>query len=388
MRIAIIISHPIQYFCPQYVSFAENKNIVLKVFFASRLGLEKYIDVNFKQQISWGNLNIDKFDHEFLNGAAIIQSDKHIDAPLLEEALNAYKPQLVITYGYYQKLQRRAHRWAVKNKTTLAYISDSELRQKRNRVKEIIKYPFLRNYFSPIQHFLTVGNANEAFYSNYGVPAHKMFRMHFPIDVKMYETSWVKKMELRNSIRLQYNIPENDMVLTVVGKLVDWKNQDHIISALQLLEKEGKYFHLFIIGSGEMRKVWEDKAASLKISKVYFTGFVNIEELPSYYAATDIYVHPASIEPHSIAVSEAIYMGCPVIISSTCGSHGSDDDVQDGSNGYVYDFGDIPKLAACLKSLISKKDIIQRFSSRSHDIAVKNQAISHRTVVHELVKNL
>ena len=65
-KIGIVVSHPIQHFCPQYVSFAENRNIHLKVFFGSALGHKKYTDKNFKQEIAWGNLHLDKFDHVFL----------------------------------------------------------------------------------------------------------------------------------------------------------------------------------------------------------------------------------------------------------------------------------------------------------------------------------
>jgi glycosyltransferase involved in cell wall biosynthesis len=384
MKIAIVVSHPIQHFCPQYVSFAENKNIELKVFFASRLGLDKYLDVNFKQEISWGDLQIEKFEHEFLNGAAVLQSDKNIDAPALDNALLAFAPDLLITYGYFQKLQRRAHKWAKNNKVPVAYISDSELRHKRNRLKEFVKYPYLRSYFSSVKYFLTVGDANEAFYRKYAVPPEKMLRMHFPIDIKMYKTSWAKKTELRNITRQKYNIQENDIALTVVGKLVSWKNQDHLIGALQLLEKENKYFHLFIIGSGEMKEMWEDKAASLKISKVHFTGFVSTDELPAYYAATDIYIHPASVEPHSIAVSEAIYMGCPVIISDCCGSYGENDDVQPGRNGYVYRFENIPELVGLIKTIINDPDKKKSFGDYSHVISVAFQQQSHFEIMNEL----
>ena len=44
LKIAIVVSHPIQHFCPQYVSFAKNKDIELKVFFGSALGHKKYTD--------------------------------------------------------------------------------------------------------------------------------------------------------------------------------------------------------------------------------------------------------------------------------------------------------------------------------------------------------
>jgi len=114
LKIAIVVSHPIQHFCPQYVSFAENKNVTLKVFFGSALGHKKYIDKNFKEEIAWGNLDLHKFDHIFLNGEAVLQADKNLDANSLEKELNEYHPGLLIGYGYFQKLQRRARRWALK----------------------------------------------------------------------------------------------------------------------------------------------------------------------------------------------------------------------------------------------------------------------------------
>src|SRR4051812_33790575 len=80
-RLALVVSHPIQHFCPQYVSFAQNKNIAFKVFFASTMGFKKYVDPTFKKEIAWDNLNLDKFDHEFLNGDQLLEPDNKLDAP-------------------------------------------------------------------------------------------------------------------------------------------------------------------------------------------------------------------------------------------------------------------------------------------------------------------
>ena len=388
IRIAIVVSHPIQHFCPQYVSFASNPQIEVKVFFGSKLGLVRYTDPNFKTEVSWGNLNISAFAHEFLNGDAVLLPDKALDAPSLNEALDIYSPDLLITYGYFQKLQRRASRWAQKNKIPVAYISDSELRHKREFWKEIIKSVFLRIYFSRISYFLTVGNANEEFYTANGVHNHKMLRMHFPIDLKSYQDAWQERDKLRRNTRIHYNIPDHAIVLAVVGKLVSWKSQDHIIEALKLLEKEEDFFHLFLIGSGEMMESFKNTVASLSKSRVYFPGFVNIEDLPAYYAATDIYIHPASKEPHSIAVSEAIYMGCPVILSNRCGSYGIDDDVQNGKNGYVYDFGNIRQLADLIKILASNHAKRKEYGDYAHKIAIKFQHSAHFGIIEDILNRV
>lgn len=386
MKIAIVVSHPIQHFCPQYVSFAENTSIELKVFFGSALGYKKYTDTNFKTEIAWDNLELDKFNHTFLNGDAVLQAGKDLDAPNLEPELTQFAPDLLIGYGYFQKLQRRARRWALKNKVGYAYISDAEGRQQRSQLKGIVRSFMLNRYFKTIDHFLTVGDANEAYYRRYNVPGHKILRMHFPIDLRQYRACFENRAALGARIRGQYSIADDEIVLSVVGKLTPWKNQDHIIRALYLLEKKDIKIHLFILGSGEMDAVWKQAAATLVKSKVYFPGFISITELPAYYAATDIYVHPASVEPHSITISEAVYMGCPVILSDRCGSYGISDDVDPMKNGIVFPFGNMDALAAAIESLIKDKSKRLAFSAASHIRAVKFQEMAHYRIIEKLLE--
>lgn len=384
-KIALVISHPIQHFCPQYASFAKDESIELKVFFASTLGFKKYHDPNFGKEISWENLQLESFNHEFLNNGALIQADKNIDAPELENKLLDFRPDALIIYGYFQKLNRRAYRWAKKNRIRILYISDSERKRKSNRLVDLFKFPFLAWFFSGINFFLTVGDSNEAYYSFYGVPRRKFIRMHFPIDITLYEAAFARKSELNKQIRSKFSIKDSEIVLSVVGKLVAWKNQGDIIDSLIKLEKEGIFAHLFILGSGEMMEEWKKKAAVLRESKVYFTGFVPPEELPAYYAATDIYIHPASLEPHSLAISEAIYMGCPIVISDRCGSYGETDDVQLEKNGYVYRFGNIDQLADSINKLFADPILRKKFSENSHSIATAFQHQSHKGVIKELI---
>ena len=81
----------------------------------------------------------------------MLQADKNLDATSLEKELELFNPGLLIGYGYFQKLQRRAKRWAVKNKILLAYISDAEGRQQRHPIKELVKSMMLTHYFKFIK---------------------------------------------------------------------------------------------------------------------------------------------------------------------------------------------------------------------------------------------
>lgn len=377
-RIAVVVSHPIQHFCPQYASWAVIKGLKLKVFFGSRLGASNYYDKDFKQHISWDNLYLNEFEHEFLNGDKVLPADKDLAAANLEASLSAFNPDLVIHYGYFQKLSRQAKDWAVHHKVKLAYISDAEFRQQRPMWKRLLKFPFLFKYFNKIDYFLTVGDANEAYYNYYGVPKDKIKRMHFPIDIRLYKTAWENRETLRNSFREQNNISGDELVISVVGKLVGWKSQDDLIQLLINLEPKEfpKKITLLIAGSGPEEAAWKQQATCLVKNKVVFLGFVKPENLPEIYAATDVYIHPAKIEPHSLSISEAIYMGCPVILANTCGSWGLRDDVIPEINGLTYPHGDLKELERLLGLLLASTEM-EMMGDISHTNAVSYQEKAH-----------
>ena len=160
IRVAVVVSHPIQHFCPQYCSWAKMPGIELIVFFASRHGLDSYHDINFGRSIKW-NLLLD-FDHAFLPGADGRAVQAGLDSEDIEVSLDEFSPDVVICYGYSQALQRRVIRWADVRNRSLLMIADSELRQHRNPLKALAKKFVLPGVFSKVDVFLTVGDANEA----------------------------------------------------------------------------------------------------------------------------------------------------------------------------------------------------------------------------------
>jgi glycosyltransferase involved in cell wall biosynthesis len=387
-KIAIVVSHPIQHFCPQYASFARHKDIQLKVFFASSLGLDSYIDPNFKKEICWKGLSVDSFEHEFVNGRKALPSNAQLDAPGMESALESYSPDLVVIYGYFHRFVKKVHRWATKNRIPLAYISDSETRQPRKGWKQIVKKLWLRRYFSKIDFFLTVGDANEEFYSIHGVRKQKFVRMHFPIDRSSYDQSFQARSDLRSSTRTQLGIAEDRMVACVVGKLVSWKSQDQLVDALAVLEGRSVQLDLLVAGSGETEAILREKLKVLRSNRVYLAGFVTPQDLPGMYAASDLYIHPAAREPHSIAISEAIAMGLPIICSSRCGSYGPTDDVQEGKNGFVYPYGDLQSLADKVEQIVGASQLRTTMGENSRRMSDMFQERAHGGVLDELLTRL
>lgn len=388
LNIAIVVSHPIQHFCPQYISLSRIPNANVKVFFASMLGYKRYFDANFGNEIVWNNLRIEEFKHVFLNGDQVLPSDKNLEAPTLENELETFQPDAIITYGYFQKFQRACHKWANSKAIPLVYITDAENRQHRKRYKNLAKFFALRWYFKKIDYFFTVGNANEDYYKLYGVNSNSFIRMHYPIDIEVYTKVYDEKELHRKTIREKFGIPQDMFVITVVGKLVEWKNQSHLIDLLQNLERKAKKAHVIILGTGTTLEELKFEAAKLKSNVVHFAGFVDPIDLPKYYAASDLYLHPARIEPHSLAISEAIFMGLPVVLSDRCGSYGENDDVQEGKNGYVYEFANIEEMSIKVIKLIEDKALHKTFSNYSVKISRDFQKRAHGECLTDLIKRI
>lgn len=377
-KIAIVVSHPIQHFCPQYVSYAKCKDWEVMVFFASALGSTPYKDIQFGETIQWPNLYLDLFNHKFLNKEEVIKISPSIDSSELELNLEQYAPDVVITYGYIQKVQRRAVKWAKKNNKKIFYISDSEYAQRTNYLKEYLKRLILKNYFNKIDLFFTVGNFNEHYYAWHGIKMEKMIRTGFPVDYTILERCYNERLIRRNYIRNLLNINNKHIVVSVIGKILDFKRQEDLIHALYEIEKISEIqLTAIIIGSGPSMLKIKQLSEKLYFNKVIFTGFLSPENLPDYLAASDIYIHPSSKDRHSLSITEAVYMGCPVIISNLCGSHGPTDDVQIGKNGFVYDCGDIDQLIKTLLVLGQNPRLRETFSEFSHDFAIKTQALAH-----------
>ncbi|NOR81769.1 MAG: hypothetical protein GQ529_13205, partial [Methyloprofundus sp.] len=223
-KVAVVVSHPVQHFVPQYNSWEKLADMELKVFFASQHGLNPYQDVNFAREIHWEGMQLD-FPHEYLPGAETRELGSKIDSVDLEYSLNTYSPDIIIIYGYSQRLQRRALAWASTCEIPVCMISDSELRSKRNIFKRFIKRLSLPSIYNKVSLFLTVGDANEAYYRHYGVHDRRFVRCCFPIDTKLYDSVLHDTESARQRVRHNLGIPAHHKVVLNVGKLVPWKKQ-------------------------------------------------------------------------------------------------------------------------------------------------------------------
>jgi phosphatidylinositol alpha-1,6-mannosyltransferase len=153
--------------------------------------------------------------------------------------------------------------------------------------------------------------------------------------------------------------PAGEILLLTVGRLQRRKGHDLVLQALARLNSGGPLFRYVIVGDGRERARLELMARDLGVAQIVtFIGAVPTDELPAYYAAADIFVHPNRVEGgdfegFGIVFLEAAAAGLPVIAGA---SGGVPEAVADGVTGVLVSGIDVDELSGTLASLSTSAD--------------------------------
>ncbi|MCE2594216.1 glycosyltransferase family 4 protein [Motilimonas cestriensis] len=121
-----------------------------------------------------------------------------------------------------------------------------------------------------------------------GIAKAKISLIHPGVDTSTFKPE-LPCLDLKQQIGLQ---PQEHLLLSV-GRLSRRKGFDNVIRALPLLAQEGIKVRYAIIGIGEDEAYLKHLAAELKVSEqISFLGHVDVDDLPRWYNACDIFVMP------------------------------------------------------------------------------------------------
>ncbi len=158
------------------------------------------------------------------------------------------------------------------------------------------------------------------------------------------------------AVRRRHHLGDRPVVLCV-SRLVPRKGQDVLVRALATIRAQVPDAVLLLVGGGPDRRRIEALAESVGVfSSVVCTGSVPWSELPSYYAAGDVFAMPCrtrrkglDVEGLGIVYLEASATGLPVVAGR---SGGAPDAVLDGRTGHVVDGRDERAVAARITGLL------------------------------------
>jgi phosphatidyl-myo-inositol dimannoside synthase len=169
------------------------------------------------------------------------------------------------------------------------------------------------------------------------------------------------------AVRERYGLGARPVVVCV-SRLVPRKGQDTLIRAFPDVVRQIPDAVLLIVSSGPYRDRLKTMARESGVGDhIVFTGSVPYAELPTYYAAGDVYAMPCrtrgkvlDVEGLGIVYLEASASGKPVVAGD---SGGAPDAVLDGETGYVVGGRDVATLAKRLVGLLDDRALAARMGA-------------------------
>ncbi len=165
---------------------------------------------------------------------------------------------------------------------------------------------------------------------------------------------------------------EGKKIILFVGALTKWhryKGLHFLLQAFKLVKKNFKDAKLLVVGEGPLRSYYEDCASSLGIAgDVLFTGEAKDEELPEFYAASDMVVLPSidRSEGFGLTLLEGNASGKPVIGSNV---GGIPEVIENGFNGLLVPPCDARHLAKTMEELCRDESLRSEMGKNGRKVA-------------------
>lgn len=151
--------------------------------------------------------------------------------------------------------------------------------------------------------------------------------------------------------RKALDLPLGARVVGSCGRMEKVKGHETLIRSLVHLDT---HIHIALAGSGSLRQPLEDLAHKLKVrSRVHFVG--QIDDMPEFYQALDVFCLPSFREGMPLAPLEAQACGIPAVVSDTGGAH----EALCSQAGMLVGPGDAEGLAQALDKVL-KRELSQR----------------------------
>ena len=136
--------------------------------------------------------------------------------------------------------------------------------------------------------------------------------LHNAIDIEKYGFN----AEARRTVRAEFRIPDDTMVLGHVGRLTAQKNHEFLLDVFSKYAEKNENSVLLLVGRGELESAIKKKASELGVAdKVIFAGIRS--DVPAVLSAMDVFVFPSLYEGMPNTVIEAQATALPCVIADT-----------------------------------------------------------------------
>lgn len=355
VRLAILNSHPIQYFAPLYRRLAQERDIDLTVLYCSLQGAKAYRDQGFQTEVRWDLPLLEGYRWKLLPN---LRRRDHVGGfwSLVNPAVI-----LALRRGRYDALWVHGHGYATH---VLALVTarlagipvlmrgETHLGLRRSGLRR-----WLRRLLMPLLYrrlcsvCMAIGARNREFYRSLGVPDERIVLVPYTVDNDRFGAAAARERSRGRPLRVELRIAAETPVVLFAARLTPRKRPLDLLRAYAALREQGIEAALLVAGSGEEETRLRAYARTHAVPDVVFLGFRNQASLPAVYAASDVFVLPSEDEPWGLTINEAMACGLPVVTAAEIGA--VPDLVRHGETGVVFRTGDGESLRRALERLVT-----------------------------------
>ncbi|MHB1938716.1 MAG: glycosyltransferase family 4 protein [Acidobacteriaceae bacterium] len=376
LRVAYLLSHPIQYQSPLLRLLAQQPGLELTVLYTSDFSARSYRDKGFGVSVEWDVPLLGRYRHEFLP-RLLDGNDISFFRPLnhgIFRRLRQGRFDVLWIHGYATLNSWMAMTAAKRLGIPVLLRTDSTLiDHPRGPVKLAAKSIFFRILRRFTYGVLSVGQRNTEYWRHHLGPDIPVFSIPYAVDNEFFQQRCQAASASREQLRQELGLEAGRPVLLFASKLLARKRCIDLVEAyLELVRRSRSENalrplpYLLIVGEGEERPQIEarlHRANPEDREGARMLGFRNQSELPRYYDLCDVFVLPSIHEPWGLVINEAMNAGKAIVVSDQVGCQ--PDLVKDGSNGLVFAAQNAIALADALEQVLADEAVCRKMGERS-----------------------
>ena len=181
--------------------------------------------------------------------------------------------------------------------------------------------PMMRRLYARTQGVFCLSAGMRRFLQAQGVPPQLLYQVRSGIDIAEFGAS--QALEHRETIRKEWNLSAQDLVVGSVGRLVPGKGHSLLLETFGRLRQgaaptDARTLRLEFVGEGPERARLEQQVRKLDLTdSVHFAGFR--DDIAATLAALDIFVLPSQSELLPLSVMEAMAAALPIVATDVGG---------------------------------------------------------------------
>ena len=191
-----------------------------------------------------------------------------------------------------------------------------------------------------------------------GVPESKIHVVYPGVDTERFHPGVDGR-----SVRQQY-APSGELLLVSVGRLQQRKGHDTALAALREVRARVPHVRYLIVGDGDQRPRLEALTDDYGVRDIVtFVGEVPYEQLPRYFAASDIFLLPNRIvDDHDLEGFGLVFLEAAATGKAVIGGRngGVPEAVAEDETGLLVEGTDASELAAAIARLGESPELRQR----------------------------